>query len=232
MRAVFRSAMRWLAPDAAELRRFVRGHLPATLTGTGYDIGSGNAPHADILRAQAPGLRMVAVDIEPSPAVAVVADMCRLPVADASAALVTFFESLQYADFPAVALAEARRILHPGGMLLLAYPFLYPEGPDRSLHRWTAEGARRMVEAAGFTVTAEATRGGTGMFVCLLGAGLMLRAIPGWRALPRSRWRKVAAALVWLPWQVLGRFALLLDRRIAKPPYYVGGIVLARRSGG
>lgn len=231
MRAALRSMKTWLSADAAELRRFIAKHLPATLTGIGYDIGCGNTPYGPALTARAPGLRMVNIDLHPAASVAIVADMCQLPVSEGSAVLVTFFESLQYAAAPERALAEARRVLNTDGMLLWAYPFLYPEGPDHSLSRWTAEGARRQVERAGFTVVGEGRRGGGALFLCSLAAGAMIRTIPGWRDMHASPWRRALATLIGLPWQVLGHFALMLDRRTTHPAHYVGGIVLARRSG-
>jgi SAM-dependent methyltransferase len=231
MRAAWRAAKTWLSADAAELRRFVTDNLPSTLTGIGYDIGAGYAPYGPALVAKAPGLQMVNIDLHSGPSVSIVADMCQLPVSDSSAALATFFESLQYAAEPEQALAEARRVLRPDGVLLWAYPFLYPEGPDHSLYRWTAEGARRLVERAGFTVIAEATRGGAVLFLFTLAAGFMIRAIPGWRGMHASPWRRAAATLVWLPWQFLGRLALLIDRLNRRPAHYIGGVVLARRKG-
>lgn len=84
------------------------------------------------------------------------ADANRLPFADASfTALVSCDVLCHRAVEPAAALAEFRRVLAPGGTLVLnlpAYQWLH-SAHDRRVHnlrRFTAGGARRAVEAAGF----------------------------------------------------------------------------------
>ena len=82
-----------------------------------------------------------------------------LPFADGSFDLVTSFDVLYHHGVPdeAPALAEARRVLRPGGRLLVrlpAYEWLRSRH-DRQVHtrrRYTAGEARRMLEAAGFHV--------------------------------------------------------------------------------
>lgn len=82
-----------------------------------------------------------------------------LPFADASFDLVTSFDVLYHQGVPdeAVALAEARRVLRPGGRLLVrlpAYEWLRSRH-DRQVHtrrRYTATAARRLLTSAGFRV--------------------------------------------------------------------------------
>jgi SAM-dependent methyltransferase len=82
-----------------------------------------------------------------------------LPFANASFDLVTSFDVLYHRAVPAEApaLAEARRVLRPGGRLLVrlpAYEWLRSRH-DRQVHtrrRYTAGQARRLLTGAGFTV--------------------------------------------------------------------------------
>ena len=117
------------------------------------DVGCGPGLYRDAT----PG-RYVGVDSSPSSYGAqpdVVATAEDLPFADASVdVLFTLSAFYQFAD-PARALVEFRRVLEPGGRLLL---FDYNRRAQRRLERvegsprpkWTAVGLRRLVAHAGF----------------------------------------------------------------------------------
>jgi SAM-dependent methyltransferase len=87
------------------------------------------------------------------------ASVLALPFADASFDLVTSFEVLYHRGVPdeAPALAEARRVLRPGGRLLVRLPALelLRGKHDRAVHgrrRYTAAEVRAMLRAQGFVV--------------------------------------------------------------------------------
>lgn len=229
MKAVLRGFAVRLSVDCAIIRRFLRRHLPSDLDGWSCDLGCGRTPHRQALAGHARRLRFLAIDHQAMTGVDLVADMELLPLPDCSMTLVTCFESLQFVRDPAAVLAEAWRVLAPGGRLVLAYPFLYADGPDHTFTRWTTAGAAGMVEAAGFVVSAEAPRGGTLVFLCHLLSSLSQRLVPGWRRVRQCRWRGVLATLLWLPWQVVGRGAAIIDAFLPRPSFYVGGILLARK---
>ncbi|WP_198377786.1 class I SAM-dependent methyltransferase, partial [Neoroseomonas rubea] len=91
-----------------------------------------------------------------SGAVAAAGDANRLPFADGAFAALTSCDVLCHrAVDPAAALAEFRRVLAPGGTLVLnlpAYDWLHSAHDIRvhNTRRFTAGGARAMLEAAGF----------------------------------------------------------------------------------
>lgn len=78
-----------------------------------------------------------------------------LPLDDASADTVLMTSVLEHLHSPATALAEARRILRPGGTLLLQVPFLYRVHEEpHDYFRYTRYGLRALLEQSGLRVVA------------------------------------------------------------------------------
>ena len=80
-----------------------------------------------------------------------------LPFAPASADLVTSMDVIEHLDDDAVALREYRRVLRPGGWLLLtvpAYQWLWSAHDEWAAHRrrYRARGLADVVASAGFVV--------------------------------------------------------------------------------
>lgn len=80
-----------------------------------------------------------------------------LPFADATFDLVTALDVIEHIDDDVAALAELRRVLRPGGRLLVAVPaymFLWGKQDEVSHHRrrYTARTLRRALEQAGFAL--------------------------------------------------------------------------------
>jgi len=107
------------------------------------DVGCGDGRVARLLRERVAGV--VAVDVEESPAWADadglafgVADGERLPFEDASFDLVHSKDSLHHMNDPAAALAEYRRVLKPGGVLVVVEGNRY--NPSFYLHMTLALG--------------------------------------------------------------------------------------------
>lgn len=112
------------------------------------DFGCGDRPYQSWFEAM--GAHYWGADITPGAEIAVRPDG-KIDVEDAQFDLVTSFQVLEHVwDVPTY-LQEARRVLKPNGWLLLATHgnWLYHPHPH-DYRRWTAEGLRREVEAAGF----------------------------------------------------------------------------------
>lgn len=94
---------------------------------TVLEVGGGRSGLAAMLY---PGVAVVTLDIDPGlggaqvnrDAAFVCGDACRLPLADASVDLVTMFDVLEHIPDDAASVAEAKRVLKPGGTLLVSCP--------------------------------------------------------------------------------------------------------------
>jgi ArsR family transcriptional regulator len=150
-----------------------RSALPLLAPGDVLDIASGDGVLAELLAPHAHHY----VCIDASPRVVAAArerlrglpnvevregDMHALPFADASFDLVALMHALTYATRPAVAVAEAARVLRPGGHMLLS-------SLDKHEHRsvveayghanlgFTEKELRRFADKAGLRVRSAAT---------------------------------------------------------------------------
>lgn len=81
----------------------------------------------------------------------IVADMeATLPLRSLTFDTVILSWALYIAANPNAVIAEAARILRPGGYVVLATPFVFPEAPEPTDYwRFTAEGLRLILMDAG-----------------------------------------------------------------------------------
>ncbi len=143
--------MRALDLPAAAVERRLLDLLPAEGLGRLLDIGTGTGRLLEVLAPRvAAGL-----GIDASKAMLALArtrlageglghctvrqgDMYRMPLADASFDLVTMHMVLHYAEDPAGAIAEAARVLRPGGRLIIVELAAHGRADltERFAHRW------------------------------------------------------------------------------------------------
>ncbi|HEX7052600.1 MAG TPA: class I SAM-dependent methyltransferase [Burkholderiales bacterium] len=135
----------------AEAIRALLAHSSLALSGAAVlDFGCGERPYERWF-AEA-GARYSGADIDAAHEVAIRPDGT-LAAADASFDLVASFQVLEHVWDLATYLGEARRVLKPGGHLLLSTHgtwFYHPHPGD--YRRWTGEGLRREVAAHGFSL--------------------------------------------------------------------------------
>jgi SAM-dependent methyltransferase len=198
------------------------------LRGTVVDLGCGTRPYeADVLsRAQ----RYVGLDWQNTLhglRADVAADVSRpLPLRDGAADAVTAFEVLEHLAEPGAMLAEAHRVLRPGGVLLLSVPFqwwVHEEPWD--FYRFTRFGLAHLLKKAGFAEPRiEPTSGFWAMWVLKLNYQTA-RLVRGPRPL---RW--IIRALL-VPFWWLGQvLAPLLDRAWREERETAGYFVVARKA--
>jgi SAM-dependent methyltransferase len=163
------------------------------------DVGAGEVPsYRDALPASA---RIVDYDIG---AGHVQGSADGLPFRDASFDVVVSFAVFEHLRDPARSVAEARRVLRPGGLLLLGTHGVYPYHPTPGDYtRWTREGLADLV-GRHFDVEAVDPAGGVVLTLTTL-VGFYLEAL--------SRRRRVLRPLRWAV-RVLNRIGSTLDRMV------------------
>jgi SAM-dependent methyltransferase len=115
------------------------------------DFGCGGSPYRDLFpncayhRADRPGLDDLDLEID--------SDGLLPLTSSASYDLVLSTQVLEHVQSPRAYLAEAFRLIRPGGHLLLSTHGVFPDhGCPDDLWRWTADGLRVELERVGFDV--------------------------------------------------------------------------------
>jgi SAM-dependent methyltransferase len=233
-----RAYTRLSSPVAFLARRFVRraGHVSREPRAVCVDVGAGTVPYQrDVIEAFGV-TQYVPVDIAPAIPDAVVPDARLLPFRVGSVDLVVSFDVIQHISQPERVLAEFARILRPGGLVLITFPFMYPECDFRDFQRWTMAGMAELMQQYGLSPVLTARRGGLVFAgICLIN-WLLQHIVPGQRRSWRQArtWSGVArsavVAALTLPTNLLGWLALLCDAMVRTKGAYMGGAILATRS--
>jgi SAM-dependent methyltransferase len=104
------------------------------------DVWCGSRPYDDLFPASA---RRVGLDVEGNPyGVADVESNTLLPFPDASFDLLVCIESFQFIPEPASAVGEFRRVLRPGGSVIVTVPFGYEYDASAPEARYTEHELR------------------------------------------------------------------------------------------
>jgi SAM-dependent methyltransferase len=201
-----------LARDVEQLTGGLSGALV-------IDVGCGQQPYRAMLNGFT---RYVGLDRPGRPDSAshpdVGGDASALPFADGVADAIVCTEVIEHVVEPATLLAEAHRVLKPGGSLLLSAPFtwhLHDEPHD--YWRFTEYGLRAILERAGFRV---ATVRATNHYF-----GALLQSRAYWLFFVSGRMRPLVRPIVWML-QTIALAVRPLDRNPRMASNYV---VLARK---
>ncbi len=114
------------------------------------DFGAGDAPYRGMFPMSTYRMADIAeAGHHTQPELAIVSG--RVGAEDDCANIVVSFQVLEHVDDVALYLQEARRLLRPGGKLLLTTHGVWPYHPHpRDLWRWTPEGMREELTRNGF----------------------------------------------------------------------------------
>jgi SAM-dependent methyltransferase len=136
------------------------------------DVGCGDRPYEQLLTGAA---EIVGFDVPGNPHADLHGSIDALPVEDASFDVVLCLQVLEHVPDPAAAVRELRRVVRPGGRVLLSTHGIYPYHPNPDdLWRWTHQGLERLflknAEWASVTVRPGA---GTALTLAMLYGHLM-----------------------------------------------------------
>ncbi|QNE31047.1 methyltransferase domain-containing protein [Sphingomonas sp. NBWT7] len=129
-------------------------------------FGAGEEGYGSKPLYEDPDVRIVAFDIYASPIVTFVADAHNVPVKDASVDGVWLQGMLEFTIDPRRVVAEASRILKPGGFMFTDTTFMFPLCEKAyDFHRWSPSGLRWLFRD--FTVSASGQSTGPGTMAAL-----------------------------------------------------------------
>jgi len=237
LQKIYRAFVDWTTPERWIVKRFIMhaatcADLPA---GPVVDVAAGTAPYAAALAHTFPGRDQWRIDLHDTAQPHAAANAQALPLRDASVAVVCIFHSIQHFADPQRALAEARRVLAPGGLLLITYPISLPDTRMHDLWRWTPDGMARDLAAGGFENIRSRPHGGLAYRITYTAALLplvnLVRNRHGWRS-GRSIGdlaRLALARALSTPFDLLGFPALLIDALIPTREFAIYAGVTARR---
>ena len=102
------------------------------------DVGCGDRPYEKLLRETK---EIVGFDVPGNPHADIHGSIEAIPVEDASFDVVLCLQVLEHVPDPAAAVRELRRVVRPGGRVLLSTHGVYPFHPNPDdLWRWTHDG--------------------------------------------------------------------------------------------
>ena len=169
------------------------------LLGPVVDLGCGARPYASLLPT--PYLGLDAHHLHGDPDVVALAEA--VPMRSGFAGTVLSTQQLEHVDDPAAVVVEARRILQPGGRLLLSTHGVWAHHPDpNDLWRWTEEGLTRLITEAGFDVERTHRLGGPVLAGTLLASYPLSGAARNRRGVIRTTARSALAMMNAVVWPV------------------------------
>src|SRR6266849_1567747 len=111
------------------------------------DVGCGDRPYERLLRGAA---EIVGFDVPGNPHADLHGSIDAIPVADAAFDVVLCLQVLEHVPDPAAAVRELRRVVKPGGRVLLSTHGVYPFHPNPNDYwRWTNSGLDRLFRENG-----------------------------------------------------------------------------------
>jgi SAM-dependent methyltransferase len=133
------------------------------------DVGCGDRPYDTLLRDAG---EVVGFDVPGNPRADVHGTIDAIPIGDASFDVVLCLQVLEHVPDPGAAVRELRRVVRPGGRVLLSTHGIYPYHPNPDdPWRWTHEGLEKLFFTNGEWASVSVRPGaGTAATVAMLNA--------------------------------------------------------------
>lgn len=217
----------WLNPfyhSRDGLRRAI-GQMAPHMNGRLLDVGCGRKPYRDMFSAdEYVGLEIDTPQNRADKQADYFYDGAQFPFADRGFDGVVCNQVLEHVFTPNQFLGEIRRVLKPGGMLLLTAPFVWDEHEQpHDYARYSSFGLKSLLEQNGFEVVNQQKIGADVRVLFQLTNAYLYKAL--W-----TRWPAVnllICATVMAPFNILGM--LLYKLLPANPDLYLDQAVLARK---
>lgn len=187
----------------AKLLRQAAANLPAEARIL-LDAGGKGKPYAGLFEDRV--ARHFVMDIEPSESVDLVADARAMPLAGQSVDVVLCTQVLEHIPEPVRVLDEIRRVLRPGGTLILSVPAIFPQhGSPGDYWRYMPQGLAWLLRDYK-TVKIRSESGTVGSFFLTLNMFLYtftgpvpwLRKLVQWMVCPATNLLGLAATRLYL----------------------------------
>jgi SAM-dependent methyltransferase len=206
-------------------------HFNGHQFGTCVDIGGGASRYRDLFQCKT----FYSMDIASRPGTDVLGDIVAMPMRSDCVDLILCTEVLEHIRDTAEALQEMRRVLQPGGHLIITVPMLFGEHDVMDYYRWTRMGLRTALENVALEVVDVRSRGGyfsaMGGLVSQLPAVFLPPPVSGWTASngTGNTLRLLLRTAINAPFQLAGSVIGLADGLDRKQEHTAGLIALARK---
>jgi SAM-dependent methyltransferase len=143
-------------------RRLMNARLKpilGSMRGKALDLASSASPsYRSFFDAN---MEVVSADVKAGQDVSRIDFDAALPFPDASFDHALCVNALYIAKDPVFTLKELRRVVRPGGSVVIVAPFIFPEAPEpHDYVRWTSEGLKSIFAEAGFAQVKVSSFGG------------------------------------------------------------------------
>ncbi|MBP9098505.1 MAG: class I SAM-dependent methyltransferase [Ferruginibacter sp.] len=147
-----------------------------------FDIGCGNKPYAELFLSNVNSYKGCDVVQSSKNCVDVICEATNIPVGSSSFDTVISTQTIEHVADHRMLVAEAYRLLKPGGYFIVSGPMYWPlhEEPY-DYFRFTKHGFKYVLNGAGFEVTEILSNGGKW---ALLGQAILI-TLPNWMIKPK-----------------------------------------------